>query len=141
MPSAAQELLFAMQSDVWKFYRMICLSSSQYDGYMLVEKYHEFPILQYVEPSAFIEKLLQMKFEDQRNAFWALTERYQFDNINEKLLEELEWLKSVRDLLLEQANCKKGRLSGFRLESLNKHYLSEIIEKLEAKRRRSQSHQ
>ncbi|BAY49347.1 hypothetical protein SAMD00079811_69760 [Scytonema sp. HK-05] len=133
MPSAGQELLVTMQSDAWKFYRMICLTSSP-DGDVSVQKYHEVPILKYIESPAFIEKLLLMKSKDQRFVFGALKKRYEFDSINGKLIEELDWLKSVQSLLLEEASSRKGKVSGFVLESLTKHYLNGVIEKLEKNR-------
>jgi hypothetical protein len=133
MPSAGQDLLVTMQSDTWKFYRMISLDSSQYRD-VLVQKYHKVPILKYIEPAAFIKKVLVMKSEDKQYVFWALEERYKFDDINEKLIEELEWLKSVQSLLLEEVSSRKGKVSGFFLESLTKHSLNGAIEKLEKKR-------
>lgn len=132
MSGASQDLLVTMQSDGWKFYRMICLSSSQ-DGDVLVHKYHEIPILKYIEPTTFVEKLLSMKSEDQQRVFWALNERYKFDSINEKLIEELEWFKSVQSLLLVEVDNRQGKVSGFILDSLIKHYVNEVIEKLEMK--------
>jgi len=133
MPSAGQDLLATMQSDVWRFSRMISLDSSQYRD-VLVQKYHEVPILKYIEPAAFIKKVLLMKSEDKQCVFWALEERYKFDHINEKLIEELEWLKSVQSLLLEEVSSRKGKVSGFVLESLTKHSLNGVIEKLEKNR-------
>lgn len=75
-----------------------------------------------------------MKSKDQRFVFGALKKRYEFDSINEKLIEELDWLKSVQSLLLEEVSSRKGKVSGFVLESLTKHYLNGVIEKLEKKR-------
>lgn len=132
MSGASQDLLATMQSDGGKFYRMLCLSSSQ-DEDVLVQNYHEVPILKHIEPTTFIEKLLLMNSEDQQRVFWALNERYKFDSINERLIEELEWLKSVQSLLLVEVDNRKGKLSGFVLDSHIKHYLNEVIKKLEMK--------
>ena len=127
MPDAAQDLLTIMENDTWKFYEMICMSNSS------GKKYYKIPILKYIEPSVFIEKLLSMKFEDKQCVGWALTERYDFSNTNETLLPELDWLKSVRDLLLKEADTKKVKLSGYRLERMTKEYFNQAIEKLEKK--------
>lgn len=136
MPSAAQELLDTMQNDVWKFYEMICSDSSQNRD--VLERYYEIPILKYIKPAEFVKKLFSMKNEDQRLALWMLPERYKSDYINEKVIEELEWLKSVRNLLIDKANRRKSKLSGYRLESLIKKNLNEAIQKLEATGSRSQ---
>ncbi|WP_414625178.1 P-loop NTPase fold protein [Calothrix sp. CCY 0018] len=127
MPGAAQDLVNIMQDDVWKFYTMICISNSQ------EQKYSKIPILKYIEPSVFVEKLLSMKFDDKQCVGGALTERYKFSNTNEKLLSELDWLQSIRDLLLKEADTRKGKISGYRLELLTKEYFNQAIEKLEKK--------
>ena len=127
MPDTAEDLVNIMQNDVWKFYKMICISNSP------EQIYYDIPILKYIQPSVFVEKLLEMEFKDKQFIGGALTERYEFDDINEKLLEELDWLKSVRDLLLKEANIRKGKISGYCLELLTKEYLNQAIEKLEKK--------
>jgi hypothetical protein len=130
---APQDVLDAIQNDVGKFCRMICLDGS-YRQDVSEPKYYETPILKNVSPASFLEKILQMKHEDQQFVFWSIKSRYNHENLNEKLIEELDWLKSIQRLLLEEANCKKGKLSGWRLELLNTHYLREVIEKLETKK-------
>ncbi|BAY87975.1 hypothetical protein NIES267_75170 (plasmid) [Calothrix parasitica NIES-267] len=127
MPGDAQDLLTIMENDTWKFYEMICINNSS------GKKYYKIPILKYIEPSVFVKKLISMKFEDKQCVGWALTERYEFSNSNEKLLSELDWLKTVRDLLLKEANNRKGKISGYSLELLTKEYFNQAIEKLEKK--------
>lgn len=87
----------------------------------------------HIKPATFIERLLSISFEDQRHIFWALNERYKFDNFNERLIEELGWLKSVQSLLWVEVDNRKGKVSGFVLASLITHHLNEVIEKLERK--------
>lgn len=126
MSDAAQDLLTIMQNDVWKFYKMVHISNSSEQEY-----YYDVPILKYIKSSDFVEKLLLMSFENLRCVFWALKNRYKFDEINEKLFEELIWLKDVKALLSDEAHNRKGKLSGYRLELLIEEYLSKMIEKLE----------
>jgi hypothetical protein len=130
---APQDVLDAIQNDVEKFGRMICLDASPRQD-VSEPKYHETPILKDVDPASFLEKILQLNNEDRQYVFWAIQSRYKYENLNEKLIEELEWLKSIQGLLLEEANCKKGKLSGFLLELLNTKYWREVIEKLETKK-------
>ncbi len=130
---APQDVLDALQNDVGKFYRIICLDGSHRHE-VSEPKYHETPILKDVDAASFLEKILRMRHEDQRFVFWAIKSRYNYENLNEKLIEELEWLKSIQGLLLKEANCKKGKLSGFRLELLNTNYLGEVIKKLETQK-------
>ncbi|MBW4650962.1 MAG: KAP family NTPase [Kastovskya adunca ATA6-11-RM4] len=136
LPSAAQYLLSIMQNDVWKFYRMICINnSSNWDSEN--QKYYKTPILNYIKEDEFIEKFIGMEVEERRVVYWALKERYEYDSNNINLIEELSWLKSVYSLLLNEANQKKGKVSGYVLENETQHYLDEVIKKLEAKKNTS----
>jgi KAP family P-loop domain len=126
LPIFFKELLDRIQSDIGKFCEM--LSGSYFD--INDEEYCD-SILRYIEPCAFIDRVLPIKFEDQKHIFQALSRRYQFGHNNEKLLQESEWLKSVQKLLLKEANHKKGKTSGYNLERLNEHYLNKVIEDLE----------
>ncbi|MBW4514061.1 MAG: KAP family NTPase [Timaviella obliquedivisa GSE-PSE-MK23-08B] len=132
MPSAGQDLLAIMQNDVWKFHSIICLSGSENQD--ATQKYYETPIFKYIEPTDFMEKILLAKHEAQRLIFWSLAERYKYDSTNEKLIEELEWLKSIRSLLYKEVSLKGNRVSGYNLKSLIGEYLDKIIEKLQVKR-------
>lgn len=129
-PLAGQELLAIMQNDVWKFYKMICLNDSlNWDKDS--QKYYKIPILKYTKESDFVEKILNMKIRDRQCVFWALKKRYEYDDINNNLIKELEWIKSVQQLLLDKALQKKGKISGHILEFDTKYYLDKVIKKLE----------
>lgn len=127
MRGAAQDLLAIMQNDTWKFYKMICISNSP------EQIYYDIPIFKHIEPSVFVEKLLEIEFEDKRRVGWALTERYEFDDINKQLLEELDWLQSVRNLLLKEADTRTDKISGYCLKLLTKEYFNKAIERFEKK--------
>ncbi|MEQ8756736.1 MAG: P-loop NTPase fold protein [Coleofasciculus sp. G1-WW12-02] len=131
LPNDAQDLLAIMQSDIWKFYEMICPRSLKNQDVSGI--YSEIPILQHIEPAVFVEKIVSMNPEHQRLRGYALTGRYELDEVNEKLLEELDWLKSVKALLLKEADDRKGKVSGYRLNLLVENYFDKAIEKLEAK--------
>ena len=75
-----------------------------------------------------------MEFDNKKWVYYALNERYKFDDLNEKLLEELVWLKEVKQLLLNEISAKKGKVSGYTLKMLNEHYLNLVIQKLETKK-------
>lgn len=128
---AAQELLETMANDVWNFYAMICVDNGlNLDGKSQI--YARIPILKHIKPKNFIEKLLTMDYLNQRNVFYALQQRYAFNDFNAELLEELEWLKTIQLLLLQEINNKSTKLSGYKLKTLNESFLKEIIAKLES---------
>nr|WP_290226333.1 P-loop NTPase fold protein [Trichocoleus desertorum] len=130
MPVIGQDLLVTMKNNVQSFYRMICSASSTSED-MPALKYYKIPILKYIEPCAFVDQLLLMGFSDMRQVFFALSDRYEFDNTNKILAEERDWLKSVQNLLQKEAENRKGKVSGFSLRLLIKNYLSKAIKKLD----------
>ncbi|MBE9113859.1 NTPase [Nodosilinea sp. LEGE 07298] len=132
IPQKAQELLEFMCNDIPKFHRMICYDSplGQDDG----PGYHEEPVLNYIEPSLFVEKVLAMKNEDARQLLWMLSERYKHGGINEKLIQELEWLKSIQRLVLEEVSRREGKLSGYILSLSSQEYIHKAIERLSSKK-------
>ncbi len=127
MPGNGQDLLVTMQSDVRNFYRMLYRDN----GDTFVHEYQYRPVLKYIQESAFVEQLLSIDPKDQKEVFRVLKKRYEFGGTN--LIEELEWLKSVRCLLLLEVSHRQGKLSGYFLKSYIEHYLNEVITKLEAK--------
>ncbi|GEM_PF-3656570 len=129
-----------MQSDQWKFHDIISLNNS-HDWGVPGLRYAQIPILKEIKTSEFVESLLQLKFDHQTTIGFALKERYKFDGNNEKLLEELDWLKSVRDLLLDEVDQRKGKPSGHSIQVLIDLDLNEAIQKLEATAHRLQQSQ
>ncbi len=130
LPQLGLELLDIMQQDKRQFYRMLCINNfpecKEFDRI-----YCKIPILKYIGTTEFINRFLSMNFDYQSSCLWTFAERYKANNLNEKLLEELEWLKNIQSLLLVEAARRKGKLSGYRLELLDKEYLSQAIKKLE----------
>ena len=130
LPQLGLELLDIMQEDKWQFYRMLCINNfpecKEFDRI-----YCKISILKYIDTTEFINRFLSMNFDYKSSCLYTFSERYEANNLNEKLLEELKWLKKIQSLLLEEAARRKGKPSGYRLELLNKEYLSQAIEKLE----------
>lgn len=130
LTAAGQDLLVTMQNDLRKFSRMISISRYQYED-VEIQEYHDLPILKHIEPTAFVAALLPMSGEDRRRILSSLRERYRFNNISPRLLEELEWLKSIRHLLRLEVESRRRKVSGFVLATNIQYYLDDAIEKLE----------
>jgi hypothetical protein len=133
MPNAGQQLLNAMRDDVWQFRSIISLPDSQDLSYsdVQVPDYSQIAIFKYIQPNNFVEALLQLKCRDQRTVRIALKERYRYDDINKKLIEEYEWLTSVRSLLKDEVSRRINKLSGYRLKLIIEDCLDVVIKKLE----------
>lgn len=130
LPEAGKELLKIMKADVYKFHDMICLCNSS------EQIYYETPIFTYIKPTEFITTFLTMNHEDMRSAILALDKRYEFSDINEKLVDEVNWLREVRSILIEEQKKRNGKLSGYILKSIIEHYIDKFVKKLEAVEKR-----
>lgn len=125
MPDAGAKLLEIMTSDINRFSRMICLSNSS------EQNYYETPIFKYINPIKFVSTYLLMKPEDKRTAIFSFDKRYEFDEINKKLVDELEWLRKVREILIEEQQKRIKKLSGYILKSDIKDFMDKFIKKLD----------
>jgi hypothetical protein len=129
LPSVATSLLEVMESDPNKFYDMICCDHDYSATREIVDRYHQDPILQYIELTDFLNRLKNMKSADRKRVFWAIGKRYESDV--QKLIEELDWLKKLKEMLLKESHRKEGKLSGYQLKVLVETYLDKSIIKLE----------
>jgi hypothetical protein len=127
MPELAEELLSLMKQNLWEFYNRICSDGIKKESSI---RYDNIPVLQYIKPQQFIEEIIQLKYDFQGTIIYSFKKRYEIESINHKLLEELDWLKNVRNLLLKESELRKGKISGYCLKSLVTHYLNEAITNL-----------
>ena len=123
LPEQAKELLQIMVEDARKFEQILVLSNSD------EQKYYNIPILCYLAPEDFVNSLNDTT--DQRTVGSALQRRYEFTNFNELLLDELPWLKEVKNLLRTEIKKRNGKISGWRYKGILKA-IDDAIEKLEA---------
>ena len=121
MPEAGKELLEIMAADASRFAKMICISNSDH------QIYYNTPIFNYIDPEEFVTVFLSLSSENRRTVIFALKERYKLASIHKNILSEIEWLKSVKDILIKIAGKRKGKLSGYILKLIADSYLTEII--------------
>lgn len=135
-PAMGHKLLQVMQSDPHRFRRMICLHNLEDQKlYSEDHNFYEVPILRYIPPEAFIQALLRMIPAQRRWVIRGMKERYSVDQINQKLIEEYEWLQSVRTRLSEEAQKRQKKLSGYTLNLfLQESEIEQSIEKLRIQR-------
>lgn len=132
MPDAGQELLHIMANDVSKFSRMICFCNSE------DQIYYDTPIFKYIPPEEFVAAFLKIEPDNRRKIIFALNERYKFEDIYNKLLEELDWLKSIKIYFEAEAKERKCKVSGYVLSSAIDSYINPIIQKLEKEKKPGQ---
>jgi len=125
----AQELLEVMNLDVWKFYKMVVREENLRVWDEENGKYADVPILKHIEEASFLDKFLQLSYKDKRTICYALDKRHDFKK--EDLLEELDWLKRILKLIEQEVASRKGKLSGYLLDSLIEEYFNKIINKIE----------
>ncbi|AFY71643.1 KAP P-loop domain protein [Thalassoporum mexicanum PCC 7367] len=131
MPFKVKQLLAKMEKEPAEFRHLIYLNNNQSED-PDEREYYKTPLFisKYVAPTEFVSLFLRMSIEDQRSALFAFKKRYEV--YNQDLISELPWLRSVKNLLLQESENRKGKLSGFWLSEFCKQYLEEAISSLEA---------
>lgn len=135
MNNIGQDVLTIIDNDIRKFREMICLVDSVYDEEEVPICYYDSPILIHINLNDFAKKIFSINFEDQQYIFSSLDKRYRFEDVNKKLIKELDWLEHFQILLLEEAERQAEKLSGFLLKLLNKTYLKGIIQRLRQRKK------
>ena len=128
IPKIAQDILNDMQNNVPKFRNSIIDSEGN-------SSYYNAPVLKYIPEQDFFAKLVEINKNDRKHfnrIINALNDRYESSDINQELFQEIDWLKSIRDLLVEEVNQNRKKLSEYWLGVLGKFYLNKIINKLES---------
>lgn len=124
MPHAANDLIVTMKDDPDKFYRMITLSNSE------DQVFYDTPIFSHIGIDAFVEAFLSLQTKDKNTVMYALERRYEFDNINQRLLDELEPLERIKNALESKQKAMGKKLSSYILKSLIENHIDKIILRL-----------
>ncbi|WP_204103325.1 MULTISPECIES: P-loop NTPase fold protein [Spirulina sp. CCY15215] len=136
-----KEIVISSMENNFRQFIKIVKASSERDS-----EYYNFPIHKYIKSREFVEKIVSIDFQSHQDISFALRRRYESYDFGKKsseiteeiewlksmITEEIEWLKSIRDLLKKEANRKKGKVSGYNLESFKNNCLDKIIEHLES---------
>lgn len=129
MPNEANNLLNIMQTDVNKFYSMICTIAPNTLA-DIEPNYRDRPIFAYMSPTDFIQAVIS-KNDNIYFIFSFIKERYKDQDIKQKLVTELDFLKDTQKLLEKEVDERKFQLSGCLLIMANKDFLSPTISSLE----------
>lgn len=124
-PTAGDELIDLINKNADLFYRKVGTFNDSNNIY------YNTPILQYVNKIKFVEAFTRAVPKSKNMICYAFSERYQYENINQFLLSELNWLRDVINLLKEKQELSAGKISGYQLQSYIKHYFMPAIETLE----------
>lgn len=127
MPDAGKDLLDIMSNDFDRFVRMIVESHSE------DLNYYEIPIFKYISPSKFVRAYMKLEPENMRRTAFVFENRYKDSFYINKVLDELPWLKSIRELLAKEAAKRRGKVSGYMAKAFVESYVDKIIPKLEQK--------
>lgn len=124
-PTAGDELIRLINEDPDLFYRKVTHSNHSDNIY------YETPIFQYIDAERFVEAFVNAIPNSKNTICYAFSKRYKYDNINHLLLSELEWLRSVIQLLKEKRKLFNGKISGYQLQSCIDTYFRPAVEALE----------
>lgn len=110
-PKIADNLLALMATSIDSFWEKIILSNSSKN------EYYNTPILHYIDPQKFKSIYLNLNNIDKWRLWHFIRKRYQFDSITSHLNEELEWLKKIKKIFLEEQVKLKWKISGIIIQN------------------------
>jgi KAP family P-loop domain len=124
----AKELLDTMQKNYKEFKAVMTGNAYLNEEGVALENYHDTPVFIYIDPCEFVTQLLTMVNSQQERVLYMMENRYH-TIYKEKLKPELEWLKSVQELIIIESNKRKQerKISGFLLSSFTER-LGTVIE-------------
>lgn len=103
----AKNLLYMMKSDTDKFLQSLIHSNHQDN------KFFNIPILKEIDPSQFVNTLMNLSPEQMQTVGYVFQSRYQNEDFNKILVVELNWLMQVKKLLQLEKDKRIGKLSGY----------------------------
>ncbi|MBL0545956.1 hypothetical protein JD507_12110 [Aeromonas jandaei] len=124
-PVAGEMLVTLIDDDPYSFYKQIVLCNHP-DNF-----YYKIPILKYIDPDVFVEKIISASPNSRRTACYAFSERYRFDDFNTLLLPELPWLHNVVEKLERKRHEREGKISGYQLQHCINTYFIPAVQTLE----------
>ncbi len=111
LPARGLELLQIMEQDVQDFFRRLCLNN------VTSSPFFEIPVLAYVRPQEFVERLLVLSPAAQRSVFVMFRGRYERGELVGSLKEEKPWLVKVKQNL-ESRMASMRPMTRYRMRSL-----------------------
>jgi GTPase SAR1 family protein len=121
----AEELLELMAKDTDKFFRSLILNNDPDN------RFYDIPILTHIDATRFVDEFLNLDGRQQRLVAYMFDTRYEYENFNLKLKEELIWIKAVIDFLEQEYVKRKGKLSSYTIRNTIDESLSKSKAKLE----------
>lgn len=127
------DLLNTLIESPGKFWRKTSLGH-MYDSSEIREKqYHDVPILAEVDPCKFVDAILSIKNKDKLLVGYSIKDRYKFQSSsgNVELISELDFLREVKLILVQECENRRNKPSGYNLKLIVEEYLEPVINKLE----------
>lgn len=117
-PEKARELMGLLTKDRVKFIRKLIVNEIE-------NAYFNVPILSYIEPTEFCEIVFMASSDEQWAVQGIVDKRYE-PHYRIALEPERPWLEKVASLMKEEADKRKGKLSGERLARIAKSFQTEV---------------
>ena len=71
---------------------------------------------------------MELNASDRRDVFYAFKYRYEHQSFNKELMPELDWLRTIKNSLLEIISKKEGKMSSYIISSAITDYIDTSIE-------------
>ena len=122
LPRHPQALMDLMAKDTTAFFRKLCLNNVERSPFYNV------PILAYIAPKEFVDGVVKLPPDGQRQVFLALQSRYERASAESTLDEELGWLKKV-NLHFKETSRTLGPLSSYRINAWIKKDIEPVLKR------------
>ncbi|HDZ8878465.1 TPA: hypothetical protein RUX67_002506 [Aeromonas dhakensis] len=128
LTNVANELLALISDNIELFKLRLILSNNSEN------MYYKIPVLQFIEPREFVDKVLSLTGNNIRHIKYMFDERYSFPEFHRELMSELDWLRQVFFLFNKKREGLSGKLSGYKIGVLVEESLAQAINNLESSR-------
>ena len=111
MPEVGKFLIKTMETDTPLFFRMLTFSDTA------DQKYYDVPILKNIVPSDFVESFLRLKPDNRKLINSTIRQRYKFTDLNQILIKECDWWRSIRSLFYKKMEEYRGKPTRYVLQN------------------------
>ncbi len=124
LPIQAKKLLSMIGNETNLFYQKIVLNNHPEN------EFFQTPILHLIPAEEFVKKLLESNPNDRRTVAYAIKKRYSIEQFNSSLLIELDWLRTIANLLQKESELRAGKVSSLSIKWIVDPYIIDAISEL-----------
>ncbi|WP_051236104.1 P-loop NTPase fold protein [Ottowia thiooxydans] len=116
LPAEGENLLKLLEGSTREFARAVIITNSGNS------KFYDVPVFATIDPKAFVRTLVNLGRESCDMVSAVFAQRYREPSHAEALKNEYKWVNAVHNLLEEEKDQRKGRVSALRIEGVQEAF-------------------